>query len=586
MTARTLRLHRSAAAAVRRCLAVALAAVMVTAVMVAGSGGVASATPPAGAPAAPGPDRSSVLRQTTLGPVLGLDESRTAGTHSWLGIPYAEPPVGELRWRAPETHRPWRGVRHTQEHGAGCAQPGRFFSPSPDGPHYDLDVRDGLGKPVGQEDCLTLNVYRPATARTDLPVIVFVHGGSNVVGYSGDPVYDGRALAKRAQAVVVTVNYRLGAFGWLDLEQPSAGEPETDSGNFGLLDQVEALRFVHGNASRFGGDPGNVTVMGESAGAVNVWALMVSPLARGLFHKAVPLSGGLKTTSRRTAREYADDVTAAAVEDHGDGEPTDPVRLLRSLSADEVVKLTLDHGLDATPAVIADGTVVPSDPYAALASARSRRTPVLAGNTFEEGKLFGATVDAHRPSDYDRFTWQYAFDPNRPSELSVRDLIADPYLPPKAPGGWEDASEEITATVFHGIVKRSMDTVTGTGNGKVFYYEFGWNEQPHPFDQVYGAVHALDVPFVFGNFGTSVFSYGFSRENRPGRLGLSDLMMHSIRAFVRTGNPQHRGLGSRWAQWPRSMVFDAGKRHAWTCGGRFGGTYGEAASSDPAVACG
>ena len=143
----------------------------------------------------------------------GIDGTRSTGTYSWLGIPYAEPPVGRLRWRAPVTHEPWRTVRRTQEYGAGCIQPGRFFSPSPNGPHYDLDVREGLRTPVGEEDCLTLNVFRPATERRDLPVVVFVHGGSNVVGYSADPMYDGRELARRAQAVVVTVNYRLGIFG-------------------------------------------------------------------------------------------------------------------------------------------------------------------------------------------------------------------------------------------------------------------------------------------------------------------------------------------------------------------------------------
>ncbi|HLR84774.1 MAG TPA: carboxylesterase family protein, partial [Nocardioidaceae bacterium] len=191
----------------------------------------------------------ATFRQTTLGPILGVDESRTRGTYSWLGIPYAKPPVGKLRWRPTQTHRRWHHLRRTQEFGEGCAQPGRFFSPSPDGPHYDLDVRDGLGKPVGQEDCLTLNVFRPAhTKKQNLPVVVFIHGGSNVVGYSADPMYDGRTLARRANAVVVTVNYRLGLFGWLNLRGLTTGDPLTDSGNFGTLDQIEALRFVRANA--------------------------------------------------------------------------------------------------------------------------------------------------------------------------------------------------------------------------------------------------------------------------------------------------------------------------------------------------
>ncbi|UMG91733.1 carboxylesterase family protein [Nocardioides sp. TF02-7] len=228
---------------------------------------------------------------------------------------------------------------------------------------------------------------------------------------------------------------------------------------------------------------------------------------------------------------------------------------------------------------------MPSDPYAALGSARTRRIPVLAGNTFEEGKLFGSAIGAHRPSDRERFTLQYRFDPDRPGRLRVRDLVADPFLPLDAPGGWEEASEALTASVFHGIVERSMDTLVDAGNRNAYYYEFGWNEQPRPFDRVYGAVHALDLPFVFGNFRRNVFSYAFSRANRTGRLELSRLMMRSVRAFVHTGDPRHRGLDDRWDLWPRSMVFDAGRHRAWTCAGRFGGTYGAAASSDRRVAC-
>lgn len=567
-----------------RCRGVAagLAGALVLGALVAG--GLGAGSSPVAAAEGRSTVGASIVRDTTLGRVRGIDESRSAGTYSWLGIPYAEPPVGDLRWKPTVAHRPWRGVRATRQLGEGCAQPGRTFSPSPSGPRHDLSVRDGLGKPVGQEDCLTLNVHRPAGSRSDLPVIVFVHGGSNVVGWSGDPMYDGRELAERTQSIVVTVNYRLGVFGWFRQDAPAGGDPTTDSGNYGLLDQVEALRFVHDNARAFGGDSSEVTVMGESAGAVNVWALMISPLTKGLLHQVIPLSGGLATTSPEAGQQYADAVTTAAIQDHGDG-ASDPALLLRSLSSDELVQVTLDHGLDATPAVFADGAVVPADPQAALASARSRKIAVLAGNNFEEGKLFGAAIAGHRPTERERFTLQYRFDPDRPSNLTARDLISDPYLPLDAPGGWEDATEALTDSVFHGIVERSMNTLVASGNQRVFYYQFGWNQQPEPFDQVYGAVHALDLPFVFGNFGRTVFSYAFSKANRPGRLALSDLMIDSIDAFVHTGSPQHRGLDNRWQQWPSSTVFDATDRRAWTCTGRFGGTFGSAASNDRGIAC-
>jgi para-nitrobenzyl esterase len=500
------------------------------------------------------------LVRTTLGPIIGRDEGRSSGTYSWLGIPYAEPPVGDRRWRPPRPHRSWEKVRRAQRYGPGCTQPGRFFSPSPNGPFYDLSVRDGLQKPVGEEDCLTLNVFRPATSRRDLPVVFFVHGGSNVVGYSADPMYDGRELARRAQAVVVTVNYRLGVFGWLNAEGLGAGDPLSTSGNFGTLDLVEALRFVKRNAPRFGGDPGNVSVMGQSAGAVNVWSLLVSPLARGMVDKAIPLSGGLFARSVADARTYAGRVIQAAESDHPSS-GLSGVDLLRSLSADDLVRVLVKHQLDATPAVIADGTVIPSDPYAVLGSGVDRAVPVLAGNTLEEGKLFGASIGAHKPSDYDRFTLQYRFDPDHPGTLTTSDLLKDEYLPVDKPGGWNDAAAALTASIFTGINRDSLNALARSGNRSLYHYRFDWNQEPAPFDQVYGAVHAMDLPFVFRNFGRSVFSYAFSRQNRPGRLELSDLMIASVRNFITTGSPRHRGLGRTWAQWPASLVVDADDQH-------------------------
>ncbi|WP_460400555.1 carboxylesterase/lipase family protein [Actinophytocola sediminis] len=517
------------------------------------------------APAASAHD-APTLRRTSLGLVEGTDESRTSGTVSWRGIPYAQPPVGRLRWRAPVTHRPWHGVRAAHEFGDGCVQEGRFFSPAPSGPHYGLDIRDGLKKPVGAEDCLTLNVFRPADRRKNLPVIVFVYGGSNMVGYSADPMYDGRALARRTGAVVVTVNYRVGVFGWFGL--PGLDTGPGASGNFGTLDQIEALRFVNRNARAFGGDPGNVTVMGESAGAVNVWALLVSPLTKGLLHRAIPLSGGWKFETPAAARTYADTFVTEAI---GTGE--NAVRRLRALPAEDLIRAQVRLGpqIGDPPRVLSDGAVLPEDYHAAIAAGRYRDVPVLAGNTEEEGKLFGAAIGAHRPTDYDRFTWQYRFDPDRPSELTVRDLIVDRYLPVDGPGGWNEAADQLSDSIFMGIVEDSMNTLRAAGNDRLFYYQFGWNQQPAPFDQVYGAAHALDLPFLFRSFDDGVFAYSFSRRNEPGRLALSDLMIDSVRAFVHTGSPQHAGLGARWDQWPASMVLDAGNTHATARPGSFAG---------------
>lgn len=515
-----------------------------------------------------GSSTDPTLRETTLGTVSGRDESAESGTYSWLGIPYAEPPVGELRWKAPVPHTPWSEPLAATEYGDGCAQPGRFFSPAPEGPVWNINVREGLGKPVGDEDCLTLNIHRPDTDSKDLPVVVFIHGGSNVVGFSGDPMYDGRALANEAEAVVVTVNYRLGIFGWLDQLNAKTGDALSDSGNYGLLDQVEALRFVHDNAAEFGGNSDNVTIMGESAGAVNVWALMSSPLADGLFHKAIPMSGGLQTATPEAAETYARTLGDVAAEEAGVDGTEEGQRLLREMPADEIVSLALRHKLDATPATIADGVVIPADTHTALA-ARAKDVPVLAGNAAEEGKLFGAAIAAHPQNDYDRFTMQYEFNPDQPSPYTVEDFIAPRYLPVDGPGGWNEAADALTKQVFMGIVDDSMSTLQRAGNTSLYYYQFAWNNQPKPFDDVYGAVHAIDLPFIFGNFGRNVFSYAFSDANERGRLELSSQMMAIVGNLIRTASPQIESLGVAWEQWPSSVVLDANDTHAKISTGRF-----------------
>jgi hypothetical protein len=194
-------------------------------------------------------------------------------------------------------------VKTTQKLGNACVQTGRLYGPGQNN-QYDATIGTSIGKTTGAEDCLYLNIWAPSTAAaTDkLPVIVFVYGGSNITGYTGDPVYDGAALAKAANAVVVTVNYRLGIMGFLASPQLKTGaDANDDSGNYAILDLIKGMKFVNANIAAFGGDPGNVTLMGQSAGAVNIYALMVSPLVANakpaLFQRLVPLSGGVATAT-------------------------------------------------------------------------------------------------------------------------------------------------------------------------------------------------------------------------------------------------------------------------------------------------
>lgn len=533
--------------------------------------------PPDAEPGDGGPTGDAALVLTTqAGPVRGKLDTTTQ-TLAWLGLPYAKPPVDTLRWKPPVDPEPWTDVRDATRFGASCAQGGRYFSPAPDNAPFGLSVRDGFGKPVGSEDCLTLNVWRPVGSAERLPVLLFIHGGSNISGYSADPIYDGARLAQQANAVVVTINYRLGLFGWLDLPQLKTGDPATDSGNFALLDQIAALRYVQANADVFGGDAANVTVMGESAGAVNVWMLMVSPLAKGLFHKAVSMSGGITTATRSQTRSYADallkrllmadgtvpDAFAAErwIQSHSDQETA---AYLRAKPAREILTVSLaDPQLAAAPAVIPDGSVVPLDPHRAITQGNYQKVSMLASNTREEGKLLGAAFGAFRPTDYDRFTMEYNFDPDAPPTLTEADLLKPEFLPVDRPlTGWNAAASLVTQAGFYQGLATSMTALATQQPDRMWYLRFDWAQQPVPFNTVYGAAHAMDLPFWFGNFGRTSFSFSYSRANRPGREQLSSAMMGTLAAFAHTGNPHHAGLGTAWPNWPATLTFDASPTQA------------------------
>ena len=255
-----------------------------------------SETPPAAEPLA------ASLRHLPTGAVLGTRGLH--GGHVWKGIPYAAAPVGKLRWRAPQPLEAWSGAREAIRFGSICPQ---FASP------LGGDHSAPAGTIVGDEDCLYLNVYAPAfaadavpTAKERLPVMFWIHGGGNTVGASS--FYNASRLASEQNVVVVSANYRLGLRAWLRHPTPTAGlDPIERSGNFGTLDLIAGLRWVRANVAGFGGDPANITIFGESAGGQNVFTLLGSPLASGLFQRAIAQSGGSWGSSIAEAEHFADD---------------------------------------------------------------------------------------------------------------------------------------------------------------------------------------------------------------------------------------------------------------------------------------
>lgn len=526
------------------------------------------------------------VRETAYGKVRGVDDSTASGTYFWKGLPFAQPPVGALRWQPPLDPVAWQGTRDTRQFGNACLQMGRIYGPGANN-RFDDTIAATLDQPVGSEDCLTLNIWRPASTQEKLPVLLFVHGGSAISGYTADPVYDGAALAKAANAVVVTANYRLDILGFMQLPQMQTGAAAT--GNFALLDNIQALSFIQRNIGKFGGDAGNVTLMGQSAGAINALALLTADKAKGLFQRIVPISGGLSLPSNLPAGTLSTIKPASAYATQAsmllanlivaDGLATDidsaatvvagwsaqrVASYLRGKDGSVLLKTLAAKGLTSA-GPIPDGLLLPVDPIAAIAAGRYNKVPVMAGYTAEEGKLFAPLLAAlggkpgFKITDAQRFAMMQSFDPDAaPGSLTEGDIIDPSYLPVDAVGTGYNAKMALLGRLFINPSRDNLLNTLLTQQSDVWAYRFDWAQQPAPWNTVYGAAHAFDLPFLFSNFGPSVFARATnSRANEPGRRALSGAMTASLGAFMRTGNPQNQALGQSWNAWPSTLVFDA-----------------------------
>ncbi len=546
-----------------------------------------------------GSDPPPTERATAYGTVAGVDDSAASGTYQWKGVPYAKPPVGALRWKAPADPDPWASPRAATTFAPACAQYGRIYGPGANNA-YDATIATTLNQAVGDEDCLYLNIWRPASNQAGLPVIVFIHGGSNVSGYTADPVYDGAVLAKTANAVVVTINYRLGILGFLDLPQLRNGtDAQEDSGNFAVLDAIKALKFVNRNIAAFGGEPANVTVVGQSAGAIDVYALLTSPVmvqaSPRLMHRAMPMSGGISLASNLPPGSLPTLNTAAVALAQGnallqqlviaDGLAVDTPSAqaylatqtnaqiqtyLRGKSTSTLFTVLLTKlallGLSGS-GPIPEGVVLPVDPVAAINAGQYLHVPVLASNTRDEAKLFPTFlalspalggISGRLVSDATLFSTQFGYDPDAAPTVAIGSWIPAAYLPVGTAVTGFNARTDLLNAIFFGV---SRDNVLNALKGQqpnVWYYRFDWDEEPAPWNDIYGAAHAFDLPFVFGNFGRSLFAQVTnSTANKAGRVDLSGAMMNSVAAFARSGDPNNAALGVTWPAWPAQLLFDA-----------------------------
>lgn len=345
---------------------------------------------------------------------------------------------------------------------------------------------------------------------------------------------------------------------------------------------------VKNNAAAFGGNAGNVTLMGQSAGAINVWALLTSPLASGLFHNAVPLSGGISLAGNlppgsiatlNPPASYLNQANALLarllIADGAAADMTSAQALvasktsaevaayLRGKDAKAILATLLVNGLTGS-GPIPDGSVIPVNPIAAIAAGTYNKVPALAGMTAEEGKLFAPFLTlfggppGFKITDAARFNLMAGYKPDAAPAVAVGDIIDAAYLPADTPStGWNARTGMIGSALFGASRDNVLNTLK-TQQSNIWHYQFNWAQEPAPWNTIYGAAHAFDLPFVFGNFGPSLFSNTVnSTANKPGRLALSSAMMASIAAFAKNGDPNSAALGTAWQPWPAKLIFDA-----------------------------
>jgi len=484
--------------------------------------------------------------ETVYGAVKGYEDE--ANTWVWKAIPYAKPPVGDLRWKAPRDPEPWEGIKEKAEFCSPCTQ-------------YDvMESVMGSDLTIGSEDCLYLNIWRPQSDETNLPVYVWIHGGGNSMGEAATPGYYGANLASKSNMVFVSMNYRLGPLGWFTHPALRSGEPgdeADDSGNYGTLDLIKALKWIRDNITAFGGDPGNVTITGESAGGFNVLSLMISPMAENLFHKAMCQSGMKVANPMSIGEESVEQVLLTLLVNDGTATDIAAAEIYRHDMSDAEIEAYLisksveelfacyeqtGFGMILFPDIFMDGTVIAADGFDTFQTGDyPNKVPIIIGSTKEELKMF------------------LFMDPSFTGKDELYQIVASYGSDFWKASGVDDVARELT----------SHEDQPG-----VYVYQFLWGAGgdvgespiPDPWGFKLGACHSLDIPFFLGNdtFNIMMTSWVFTDENRAGREALSDAMMAYVARFARTGDPDKPwGDLPEWKPWtngidqPKCMLFDA-----------------------------
>jgi len=501
----------------------------------------------------------STIRQLQAGEVIGFIDD---GVSTWLGIPYAEAPVGELRWKAPRPAGKWAHRRESLSFGSPCPQ-------------------NLQGTMRGVEDCLFINIWSPhpvtssQTSNNKYPVMFWIHGGGNSIGEAATSIYNGARLSREHKVVIVSINYRLGPLGWFrhPALRGESDNQEDNSGNYGTLDIIKALCWVKDNIALFQGDPDNVTLFGESAGGVNVLSMMASPLAKGLFHKAISQSGGLNLTPITRAENFKDDVKAGdrlssreivntLLISLGKADSQTQAKqlqqamtndalsaLMGDLSAEQLLGLYTGSfaGMLGNPDLFADGYVLPAGRITLQIFSdinTYNAVPVILGSNRDEMKLFMAFSSDHVKKTL-----------GIPS--GFRNLSAYNRDNRYATDVWKATAVDQLAT--------TMTNAQGSG---VFAYRFDVDDWRNfgliKLKVLFGAAHALELPFVFGNF-PNPLSVIFPSSMEAEFNTVSAAMRSYWAEFAYSGTPGN-GQSSTFTTWlpwdnspdpvPRLMVFD------------------------------
>jgi para-nitrobenzyl esterase len=486
----------------------------------------------------------TAIVETTAGKVEGLEKG---GLSIFLGIPFAAPPVGKRRWLPPEPVEPWAGVRETKSF-VGTA-PQIIVPPGPESPFQispRVDMSLGMQPPIN-EDCLHLNIWTPGADASRRPVMLWIHGGAFTMGTGASPLSNGGVLAGRGDVVVVTINYRVNVFGFLRLKDITNGRiPST--GNEGMLDQVAALKWVRNNIAAFGGDPGNITIFGISAGGGSVGALLGMKAAKGLFHKAISQSGSAHfLNDRDEANRYAEHFFNVL------GIKGSDVSVLRALTMKQVLE-TYARSLPVPksirgPMPVTDGEVIHEMPINSIKAGSADGIPLIAGTTADEWRTWQVMDPGIRDLVEGRMFGRFR---RMMPDWDVTDMVKT-YREVLAKRGVATTSAEIfiavmTARTFWIPTTRMLEAQAHRGT-PAYSYMFTWKA---PFrGGMFGAFHGIDSGFLWGNYHPGVVGSGQAADT------LSRNVQDAWLAFARTGDPSCEGLG----KWPvygerrRTMMF-------------------------------